>query len=545
MRRMATALAAIALAAGMAVSPAVARASEFTDVRGHWAETSGVIDGMVDKGLITGYPDGRFGPDDSISRAQVVTIMWRAAGSPEVSGPHDFSDVDYGSYYGAAVEWAEGSGVVGGYPDGRFGPNDPITREQLATILLNYHESQGGASGAGDVDRLTKYPDGSKVSGWAKDAVAWSVECGVMGDGQYISATSGATRAEACKMLLVYLNGGNWRDELLKAHFIDVGQGDSCFVELPNGQTMLIDAGTAQYGSRVVGYVRGLGYDSIDYVVATHPDADHIGGMSAVLGSLGVGTFYMPDCASTTQTYEGMLDALADSGAKVVEAKAGVSIVSSGDLNVRFVLPVSIQEGSTNENSAVIWINYGGRTYYLTGDADSSDLASAALGHADVLKVSHHGSSTGTSTSLLNRITPDAAVISVGAGNSYGHPTASVLSMLYACGADVYRTDAQGTVTSYTDTDDVWFSTSPTAKPTPEPTPEPTPQPTPQPTPDPTPQPTPQPGLSTIVYVTKTGSKYHYSWCPTLSRSKNLRTMTAAQAKAQGLGACKVCNPPA
>lgn len=544
-------VASVALALGLATGPAQATASDFPDVEGHWAETSGVIDRAVETGIMTGFEDGTFGPDEPLSRAQFATVLWRSAGEPEADAP-DFPDCDYSddSFYADAVEWARAEGVMGGYEDGTFGPADPITREQLAKVLASYHAEQGGDVES-DADRLLKYPDGRSVSDFGQQGVSWCVENGIMGDSATLNPQGGASRAEAAKMVLAFLDGGSERPALLKAHFIDVGQGDSCFVELPNGQTMLVDAGTARYGRTVVDFVRERGFSRIDYVVMTHPDADHIGGMAEVIGSLDVGQVFAPACGSTTRTWENLLDVIAERGLTITTASAGVSVVESGELSVTFVSPESIVEGETNENSAVTWIDYGGRTYYLTGDADASDLAAAAPGHADVLKVSHHGSSTGTSQALLGRVTPSNAVISVGAGNSYGHPTQPALALLYASGANVYRTDEQGTVSSFSDTDDVWFSTSPTAQPapdpepepTPDPTPEPTPDPTPDPTPEPTPEPTPGPDMGMTVYITKTGEKYHLSWCTSLRRSKI--AISLGDAISRGYEPCKICNPPA
>ena len=544
----AAALASAALALGVLAAPAQALARTFTDVpETHWAYAT--VDEATDAGIMNGYPDGAFGPDATVTRGQIATIMWNAAGSPEADAP-DFPDVDYSMYYGDAIEWVRSESVFNGYPDGRFGPEDPVTREMLAAILRNFEVARGG-DGLGDADRLGRYPDGAQRSDWATEGLAWAVESGVMGNGAELGAADPTTRAEACAMVLNYTKGADERPALLKAHFIDVGQGDSCFVELPNGQTMLVDAGTARYGQSVVDYVRSRGHSRVDYLVMTHPDADHVGGMATVIRSLEIGEIFAPACGSTTQTWEGVLDAVADKGMTITTASAGVSVVRDGELSVSFVAPASIVEGETNENSAVTWIDYGGRTYDLTGDADAYDLAVAAPGHADVLKVSHHGSNTGTTQYRLDRITPYAAVISCGAGNPYGHPTASVLSMLYASGASVYRTDQQGTVSSYCDTEAVWFSTTPTAQPapepepTPEPDPAPVPDPDPAPEPEPEPEPTPDPGpdMGMTVYITKTGEKYHLSWCTSLRRSKI--AITLGNAIARGYEPCKICNPPA
>ena len=542
---MASLFASVALALGLAAAPAPALASEFPDAQGHWAEATGVIDRAVETGIMGGYADGTFGPDDSVSRAQVATILWRSAGEPEADAP-DFPDCDYSeaSFYGDAVEWARAEGVIEGYADGSFGPADPITREQLAKVLASYHAAQGGDVSS-DADRLLRYSDSAGISDFAEQGVSWCVENGIMGDSAALNPQGGATRAEAAKMVLAFIDGGTERPALLKVHFLDVGQGDSCFVELPNGQTMLVDAGTSQYGQRVVDYVRGAGYGSIDYVVMTHPDADHIGGMARVISRLPVGQILAPACGSTTQTWENLLDTIAAKGMTITTATAGTSVVQAGELSVRFVAPASIVEGETNENSAVTWIDYGGRTYYLTGDADASDLAAVAPGHVDVLKVSHHGSNTGTSQVLLGRVTPSNAVISCGAGNSYGHPTQAVLAMLYASGANVYRTDQQGNVSSYSDMDEVWFSTAPATQPAPTPDPDPAPVPDPDPAPTPDPEPTPDPGpdMSMTVYITRTGEKYHLDGCRHLSKSKIPTTL--GDAKARGYEPCGTCNPPA
>lgn len=544
LRHMAAYAAAALLALGLTASPIEAQASDFTDVPdNHWAETSGVIDDAVAEGLFTGYDNGTFGPDDSLTRGQIAVVMWRVAGEPAADAP-DFPDVNYDAYYGDAIEWARSEGVINGFPDGRFGPEENVTRDQLATILYNYEDALGGDTSS-DADRLTKYPDAADVESWAHDAISWAVEQGIMGGNVTLNGPANTTRAEAAKMVLVFKRGGDERPALLKAHFIDVGQGDAAFIELANGETMLVDAGTAQAGDDVVSYIRSRGYSRIDYVVMTHPDADHIGGMAEVINYFEIGTLYAPACGSTTQTWERLLDTIAAKGLAITTAGAGVTVMDTDALDVRFVGPASIVEGETNENSALTWIDYLGETFYLTGDADAFDILAAAPGQADLLKVSHHGSTTGTSVSLLNRLAPEYAVISVGADNSYGHPAPLVLTMLENAGAQVFRTDQMGDVTAFADGDDVWVVTE--KQPAPDPTPEPTPEPDPAPDPDPEPDPQPPagPDLSVTVYVTRTGSKYHYDWCPTIQRSKNLRAMTAADAKASGYGACKVCNPPA
>lgn len=528
---------AVALAAALGLAPAPAMARQFPDVpASHWAYQ--VVDETTDKGIMNGFPNGNFGPEETTTRAQVAAMLHNASGdgSKDTENHTGLWDVKDKEWYTPSINWAVENKVFNG-SNGMFRPDDPITRQELCAVLRNYAAAKG-MDLSYDADRMLRYPDSSQVSGWALESVRWAVENGIVGGGGSLNPGGDAKRCETAKMVLLFTKGGERRPAVLKSHFINVGQGDSEFIQLGNGESVLIDAGTAAWGGNVVSYLRGLGVTRLDYVVMTHPDADHIGGMKQVIESFEVGKIYAPNAGSTSKTWESLLDAIAAKGLKITEAKAGVTLVDDGELSVRFVSPVSIVPGATNENSAITWLDYGGKTFCYTGDADAADIAATAPGHADVLKVSHHGSNTGTSAALVSKLTPSAAVISVGAGNSYGHPTSNVLSLL--AGAAVYRTDKQGDITAYCDTDAVWFSTSPVA-------PELQPEPEPQPDPEPQPQPDPQPGpdLNQTVYATKTGKKYHYSWCPTIQRSKNLRQMTAAQALGAGLGPCKVCNPPA
>ena len=117
---------------------------------------------------------------------------------------------------------------------------------------------------------------------------------------------------------------------LMRVHFIDVGQADSAFIELGNGQTMLIDAGRSGNASTIINYIKGLQYETIDYVVASHPHDDHIGGMATVLDSFNIGKMYMPKQAHTITAFTNMLDVIENKNIELYTAKAGTSILSSG-----------------------------------------------------------------------------------------------------------------------------------------------------------------------------------------------------------------------
>ena len=241
----------------------------------------------------------------------------------------------------------------------------------------------------------------------------------------------------------------------LAVHYLDVGQADSEFIELPNGKTMLIDAGNQADGDDVVRAVKALGHNTVDILVATHPHADHIGGMEKVVRSLKILAVYMPKVTDGTKTYTDLLKALRDRGLSVSSARAGVTILDEDGLRITLLSPVSDRYDDLNNTSAVVKLVFKRTSFLFMGDAETLSenaiLKSGADVKADVLKVGHHGSDTSTGKSFLKAVSPKIAVISVGAGNDYGHPDASTLSKLDKAGTTVYRTDKNGTVTVFSD----------------------------------------------------------------------------------------------
>ena len=248
---------------------------------------------------------------------------------------------------------------------------------------------------------------------------------------------------------------------VLAVHFLDVGQGDSEFVQLPSGKTLLIDAGEAEYGDRVVADLKTLGVTKLDYVVATHPHADHIGGMPKVLSSFAIGAVYVPNAVTTTATYKNFLAAVKSCGAPAYVVRAGASLFADEDGAAAAVLaPNSESYDDLNNYSLVLRLSYGSRAFLFTGDAEAlSEKEITANVQADVLKVGHHGSSSSTNAAFLARVAPSYAVIEVGAGNDYGHPAAQTLSRLAGAGAAVYRTDKNGSVTMRCDGKNITVST--------------------------------------------------------------------------------------
>jgi len=241
------------------------------------------------------------------------------------------------------------------------------------------------------------------------------------------------------------------QSSLMKVHYIDVGQGDSIFIELPNQQTMLIDAGISSKGTLISNYISSLGYSQINYLVGTHPHADHIGGMAHIINSFNVGNIYMPKAVSTSKTYENLLNTISQKGLKVITAKSGVNIINNGNLNINIIAP-NRDYSDLNNYSAVIKITYGNRKFLFMGDAETqseNDITSDVS--ADVIKIGHHGSDTSSGQSFVNKVNPKYVIIMVGANNQYDHPYQITLDRWSNTGAKIYRTDLNGTIIVSTD----------------------------------------------------------------------------------------------
>ena len=246
----------------------------------------------------------------------------------------------------------------------------------------------------------------------------------------------------------------------LVMHFLDVGQGDAIFAELPNGETMLVDAGENYHGQGIIDYVQSRGYSRLDYVVATHPHEDHIGSMAYIVRNFDVGSICMPDVTANTATFEALLKAIKAKKLRIKNGRAGVRLFGDGNLTADIIAPDTPNEKDLNNSSVVILLTYGSVSCLLTGDAETKELnAISADMHATVLKAGHHGSKTSTTQALLKKIEPQVTVISCGKNNEYGHPNTEVLQMLKNAGSTVYRTDRDKTVILKTDGSSLTVST--------------------------------------------------------------------------------------
>lgn len=248
----------------------------------------------------------------------------------------------------------------------------------------------------------------------------------------------------------------------LEVHFLDVGQGD-CILLMCEGEAMLIDAGENDAGQEVVDYLEYQNLDKLEYIVATHPDSDHIGGMDNVLKNIECDEIFMTDDKKDTKTYEEVIDIIEDKDIKVNEPEVNESF-ELGCSMVTIIAPVKNNE-DVNNNSIVLKVTHGAESFLFTGDAEIQEMTqiidSGADVSANVYKAAHHGSRTAVEEQFLNEVNAEFAVISCGEGNSYGHPHADALLYLHENNIATFRTDEQGTIVAISDGEGITWNCSP------------------------------------------------------------------------------------
>ena len=248
--------------------------------------------------------------------------------------------------------------------------------------------------------------------------------------------------------------------ETLTVHFIDVGQADAALL-LCGGETMLIDGGNAEDSSLLVSYLEDLGVEHLDYVVCSHAHEDHVGGLSGPLNTCTAGAVWSPVSEYSSKAFGKFVQYAEAQGLSPVCPEVD-STYNLGDALITVLGPRE-DYSDTNNTSIVLRVDFGETSFLFTGDMEQSaeaDLVDAGCNlKATVLKVGHHGSDTSSSYRFLREVLPEYAVISVGTGNSYGHPNDEILSRLYDEGAAVYRTDLLGSIVAVSDGTTVNFTT--------------------------------------------------------------------------------------
>ncbi len=246
----------------------------------------------------------------------------------------------------------------------------------------------------------------------------------------------------------------NYKDKLV-VHFIDVGQGDSTLIQFPNGEISLIDAGTRNNGEKVIEYLQKIGIKKIDYLIATHPHEDHIGGLPQVIKNFDIGKVYMPNKTQNTRIFEELLNEIKNKNLKINLAKGGDVIINEGELKYAVLAPNRDNYDETNNFSVVTKIEYKNNAFIITGDAEKESELEMIEGNYDletnVLKVGHHGSSTSSTDEFVKKVNPEYAIISVGKDNTYGHPHKEVIDRYDEMGIDILRTDEIGDIVFVSD----------------------------------------------------------------------------------------------
>jgi beta-lactamase superfamily II metal-dependent hydrolase len=238
--------------------------------------------------------------------------------------------------------------------------------------------------------------------------------------------------------------GGSPADGSTRIIFLDVGQGDATLILSPEGRVALVDAGPSDVD--LVSQLRRHGVDTVDVAIATHPHADHIGGMAAVFSELPVRHYMDNGVPHTTRTYRQLMETVRRSGVTYLEATGRSLRLGSVKLGV---LPPPSDAASLNDGSIGIVVEFGAFEALLTGDSEIEELnhfLGLGVPDVDVLKAAHHGSRDGVSPAWLSATKPEVVVISCGRGNPYGYPHSWALRYYETVASGIYRTDTDGEI---------------------------------------------------------------------------------------------------
>ena len=259
------------------------------------------------------------------------------------------------------------------------------------------------------------------------------------------------------------LDGGDGELDPLAVTYIDVGQGDSILLQC-GGHNMLIDAGKNDQGTKLQDYFMSKGIEKFDYLVGTHPDEDHIGGLDVIITKFPADHVLMPDIEADTRTYDDVILALEYRSMEAEHPEQGDEFLL-GDAAVTVVGPPDKDYDDKNNYSIMLMVQHGSQKFLFAGDGEKEEeldiLKSGMDVEADVLKAGHHGSSTSSSQKFLDAVSPEAVVISCGEDNSYGHPHQETMIKLRSMGVDVYRTDKEGTIVAESDGSSITFNVPP------------------------------------------------------------------------------------
>lgn len=325
-------------------------------------------------------------------------------------------------------------------------------------------------------------------------------------------------------------------------HILDVGQGLSVLIE-SDGHYMLYDGGDSNKSSYVVSYLQNEQVSSLDYVVASHYDSDHLNGVVGALNVFPAKQVWGPSYETDTKIYQSFRSATEAKGLSVIQPSVG-SKYSLGDAVIQVLAPSGDDYADVNNYSIAIRVKDGDTSFLITGDAEADSeaemIASGLELDSDVYVMGHHGSGTSTSWDLLQAAVPEYAVLSCGTGNSYGHPHIESMEKLQAMDIPLFRTDKQGTIVASTDGSSITWNVEPCNDYSPG---DPNDVPAQPQSSDQSSGNTSASETLSVVYWTPGGKSYHSRRsCSTLSRSKIVNSGSLNDALNAGKSdPCNVC----
>lgn len=245
--------------------------------------------------------------------------------------------------------------------------------------------------------------------------------------------------------------------DTIEVHFIDVGQGDGVLIKTPDGN-VIIDSGPKKQSDSFIDYLKDQGVSSIKYAIFTHPHEDHMGSAQFVLDEFEIENVVMNDRVSTSQFFKRALDVIEEKNINTLCAKAG-DVYTVGDLKMTVLSPRldEYKNDDINNSSIILYVQYGSSSFIFTGDAEKEAEREVVNAYGantitcDVLKIGHHGSSSSSTDAFLACVSPKYAVISVGEGNEYGHPSQEVLLRLKSRNITYYTTEDEGSIVFVSD----------------------------------------------------------------------------------------------
>lgn len=384
---------------------------------------------LSEKGVISGFPDHTFRPKAKVTRGQAAIMLGRALGydgSPRASAFPDVSATQAASGY---IAEAAKKGILKGYPDGTFRPDATMNRAEMAIVLQQafYPEAKGGHS--------MRFPD-VETNMRAFKAIGILGSYGVVRgykDGNFYPDIE-LNREQFSAFLARAMDPERFADIFasgkLKVIFLDVGQGDATYIEYPNGENALVDAGPSS--GAILNALIENGIREIDTFIATHPDEDHIGGAAYVLENYGVTKVIDSGQTADNGAYKAYKEAVEQSGADFDIAEVGDDLSPYSDVAVE-VLSVNPQARNLDNGSIVLKVTFGEHEYLLTSDigyeVENQLLAQGKELDADVLKVSRHGGEGASSAEFLAEVNPFYSVVSA-EGNVDGYPDEDVLERI-------------------------------------------------------------------------------------------------------------------